>query len=104
LAPSLLCLYSRQRQAKGYRKTLRTNGMLNRSKAVTYEFLKFCVGLNLRPRRTRSNDDVFERCRLGELAHKLCGFRQDLGVYGSHGQTNDERQKKEEHSPYELFR
>lgn len=67
--------------------------MLDRSKAVAYEFLKVRVSLNLWPRRTRSNDDVFEWCRLGELAHKLCGFRQDLGVFGSCGQTNDERQK-----------
>ena len=78
--------------------------MLDRSKSIAYKFLKVRIGLNLWSRRTRFNDDVFERCRLGEFAHKLCGFRQDLGVFGSHGQTNDERQKKEAYSPYELFR
>ena len=61
--------------------------MLNRTKGVAHKLLELDLGLDIWSRRARCNNDVLERCRLGELACKLHSFRQDLRVFGSYDQA-----------------
>ena len=68
-------------------KALRTDGMLNRIKKVAHKFLELDLGLDLWSGRARCDNDVLERCHLGELAYNLHSFRQNLRVFGSYDQA-----------------